>query len=401
MNAERAVAVRTQYPARPGRRVIVVTDLASLRGPTRGTVGLPLRLYWSGPSPAFDLGEPYLRRWLYQIVLREASRPEDLTGLPGPGHADRAVAGAAPAQGRAAGLGGASSAAAGRRARGGLMPVSALHRRVAAVALAAAAVHGFALGGGNALLAHGVISRPTQDVDLFTDQEHGVQAAAGAVQAALRRAGFQAVRQGQAGGLSDMFPDIGEGLAEWIVTAAAGEQMLLQLAYFDRGRQPVVMDIGPVLDLEDAVVGKVCALASRVEPRDYADVAAALERYSPAQLIGFARRLDPGLTGEDFAYAGVTLDQMDDRAFAEIRLSQHQVTTLPERFAAWPRHARTASQEPQPGDPAQHRPGREQPPAARRPGPGTDDPHPAGGRQHQRGQEPAAQAAWEDPEAEP
>jgi len=28
----------------------------------------------------FDLGKPYLRRWLYQIVLREASRPEDLTG---------------------------------------------------------------------------------------------------------------------------------------------------------------------------------------------------------------------------------------------------------------------------------------------------------------------------------
>jgi hypothetical protein len=80
MNAERPVAVRTQYPARPGRRVIVVTDLDSLRGPSEGTVELPLRLYWSGPSPVFDLGEPFLARWLYQIVLREASRPEDLTG---------------------------------------------------------------------------------------------------------------------------------------------------------------------------------------------------------------------------------------------------------------------------------------------------------------------------------
>jgi hypothetical protein len=79
MDAEGAVAVRTQYLARPGRRVVVVTDLASLRGPSRGTVELPLRLYWSGPGPVFDLGEPYLARWLYQIVLREASRPEDLT----------------------------------------------------------------------------------------------------------------------------------------------------------------------------------------------------------------------------------------------------------------------------------------------------------------------------------
>lgn len=80
VNAEGAVAVRTRYQARPGRRVIVVTDLASLRGPARGTVVLPLRLYWSGPSPVFDLEVPYSRRWLYQIVLREASRPEDLTG---------------------------------------------------------------------------------------------------------------------------------------------------------------------------------------------------------------------------------------------------------------------------------------------------------------------------------
>lgn len=79
MNSERAVAVRTRYQARPGRRVIVVADLANLRGPSQGAVELPLRLYWSGPSPLFDLDEPYLRRWLYQIVLREASRPEDLT----------------------------------------------------------------------------------------------------------------------------------------------------------------------------------------------------------------------------------------------------------------------------------------------------------------------------------
>jgi hypothetical protein len=102
------------------------------------------------------------------------------------------------------------------------MPVIDLHRRVAAVALAAAAQHGFALGGGNALLAHGVISRPTQDVDLFTDQEHGVEAAAGAVEAALRNAGFEPERQDQAAGLADMFPGMGEGLAEWIVTAPGG-----------------------------------------------------------------------------------------------------------------------------------------------------------------------------------
>lgn len=74
-----AVAVRTQHPARPGRRAIVVTDLDSLHGPAEGVVKLPLWLYWSVPSPAFDLGKPFMRRWLYEIVLREAAQPEDLT----------------------------------------------------------------------------------------------------------------------------------------------------------------------------------------------------------------------------------------------------------------------------------------------------------------------------------
>ncbi len=57
----------------------MVTDLADLRGPVDGIVTLPLWLYWSCPSPEFDLADPFLRRWLYQIVLREAARPEDLT----------------------------------------------------------------------------------------------------------------------------------------------------------------------------------------------------------------------------------------------------------------------------------------------------------------------------------
>ena len=42
------------------------------------------------------------------------------------------------------------------------MPVGDLHRQIAALALVGAGEHGFALGGGNALLARGVISRPTR-----------------------------------------------------------------------------------------------------------------------------------------------------------------------------------------------------------------------------------------------
>jgi len=215
---------------------------------------------------------------------------------------------------------------------------------VAAIALRAAGQHGFALGGGNALIAHGIISRPTEDVDLFTNEDDGVKAAAGAVGEALQAAGYQAERRDTGGGLADVFYGMGDGLAEWIVTAPDGAQMMLQMAYFDRGRRPVTMDGGPVPDLpvlhlEDVIGSKVCALASRVEPRDYVDTAAALEHYTVDQLIDLAKRLDPGLEDRDFADAGRHLDRMPDRLFTRYVSDQEDVARLRERFASWPRNA--------------------------------------------------------------
>jgi hypothetical protein len=217
------------------------------------------------------------------------------------------------------------------------MPIDELQREVATIALRTAGRHGFALAGGNALIAHGIIDRPTDDVDLFSDQETAVAAAADAVEGALRAAGFEAERRDQAGGLGDIFYGLGEGLAEWIITAPGGQQTMLQMAYFDRTRGPVTMDVGPVLDLEDLAGSKVCALASRVEPRDYVDTAAALQRYSADQLISFARRLDPGLEDRDFADAGSQLDRMPDGLFTRYGLSPEDVARLREQFITWPR----------------------------------------------------------------
>ena len=93
------------------------------------------------------------------------------------------------------------------------MPINELQREVAIIALRAAARNGFALAGGNALIAHGIIDRPTDDVDLFSDQETGVAAAADAVESALAEAGFLAERRDRPGGLEDVFEGMGEGLA--------------------------------------------------------------------------------------------------------------------------------------------------------------------------------------------
>jgi hypothetical protein len=57
-------------------------------------------------------------------------------------------------------------------------------------------------------------------VDLFTDREHGVEQAAATVEAALRQAGFAVQQVDEFAGLADIFPGMGQGLAEWIMGAA-------------------------------------------------------------------------------------------------------------------------------------------------------------------------------------
>jgi hypothetical protein len=217
------------------------------------------------------------------------------------------------------------------------VPIDQLQREVATIALRVAGRHGFALAGGNALIAHGIVDRSTDDVDLFSDQEAGVPAAADEVETALRQAGFRADRRDGASELGDLFEGMGQGLAEWVITAPDGQQTMLQMAYFDRTRGPVTMDVGPVLDLADLAASKVCALASRVEPRDYVDTAAFLARYSPAQLISLAKQLDPGLEDRDFADAGRQLDRMPDGVFKRYKLSPDHIKELRLRLAAWPR----------------------------------------------------------------
>jgi hypothetical protein len=77
MAGARQATPRPRYQARPGRSALVITDLGVLRGPTAGTVELPLRLYW-GANSTFDLDNPAVLRWVYQTVLREAVHDDEL-----------------------------------------------------------------------------------------------------------------------------------------------------------------------------------------------------------------------------------------------------------------------------------------------------------------------------------
>ncbi|HEY8042701.1 MAG TPA: hypothetical protein VIF35_00425 [Streptosporangiaceae bacterium] len=80
MATVRAAAPRRRRASRPGREVLVAASLADLRGPLHGPVELPIWLFWY-PDRTFDLDEPGMLPWMYQTVLREAARPEDLAYL--------------------------------------------------------------------------------------------------------------------------------------------------------------------------------------------------------------------------------------------------------------------------------------------------------------------------------
>ena len=228
-----------------------------------------------------------------------------------------------------------------------------LHRHVARIALKAVGrKYEVALAGGNALMVHEVVSRHTEDVDLFVRRLANVSAAASEIEAALQSAGYttQRIDAAAAGELGDFWPDMGEELAEWEVTAPDGEHTVqVQAAYFETLEDPVsVPGLGPVLALDDLAGWKTVALANRMMARDYIDIAALLKRYTVGQLISLALERDPGLQEADFADAGLQLDRMRDGRLTALLpgLGGEDVGWLRNQFAAWPRDAAPRRDEP-------------------------------------------------------
>lgn len=210
------------------------------------------------------------------------------------------------------------------------MGVDPFQAAVARVALAAAESRGFALAGGNALVVHGLVDRPTLDVDLFSPEPGGPGAVAEHVRRALETAGFrvEVVRR----------PEDSAGEFAQLAVSRSGQTMLLDLARDWRQRPPVRgLAIDPVLHLDDAVGSKVTALVARGLPRDFIDVAAALDRYSRDQLMTLAFVRDPGLRVIDFTNAARALDAVPAEAFASYGLDEAAARRLRAKFADWPR----------------------------------------------------------------
>lgn len=207
-----------------------------------------------------------------------------------------------------------------------------MQRDITRIALEGAEDNGFALAGSGAIREHGFIARPTADVDLFTvmGAHEKFSGAVDGMQQRLRAAGYTV----QVDQRSDAFARM--------EVSASDLETSIDLGIDWRSREPVQLEIGPVLAVEDAVANKVAALYSRGEARDYLDVDAirASGRYSDAQLIALAENADPGFERPMFAERLEMSERIQPREVAIYGVSPTALDEIKGRSQKWARSVR-------------------------------------------------------------
>ncbi|MEU9579881.1 nucleotidyl transferase AbiEii/AbiGii toxin family protein [Streptomyces chilikensis] len=154
-----------------------------------------------------------------------------------------------------------------------------LHARLLADVLALGSPYPLVITGGYGVQAHELLARPSQDLDVATENPAP---------------------------MDDIVRDLADGLTargwriEVIETAplsarltaadAAGQECEVDILKEVFTRPPAVCAYGPVLSEEDVIGTKVRALAERGAPRDALDVFAASRRWTTSDLEEFGRR---------------------------------------------------------------------------------------------------------------
>lgn len=206
------------------------------------------------------------------------------------------------------------------------------HERLAQVGLSAGGAYGFALAGGYAVQAAGLLDRPSEDVDLFAPWDHSgeFETALAAVIDAYEVDGLDVT-------VDQERRFVGSFARLYVTDRASGEASKVELGIDWRANDVIHMAIGPVLHPDDAVMNKMGALFGRAEARDFIDVDAAVHsgRYTWEDLLSLASTADSGFDRRMFADVLMRAESLPASRFGEYGMYGRDLDDLRARFADW------------------------------------------------------------------
>ncbi|QJU56232.1 nucleotidyl transferase AbiEii/AbiGii toxin family protein [Herbiconiux sp. SALV-R1] len=175
---------------------------------------------------------------------------------------------------------------------------------------------------------HGVIDRLSEDVDLFTSDTspQNFDEAVEQVIAALSAYGLDVDTARR----TDRF-------ARLIIRTSDGRRIDVDMGMDWREAEPVALEVGPVLSIQDAIGNKVSALYGRAEARDFFDVDAirAFGRFTDAELIEAARERDPGFDPRIFASQLERVERVTVEDLGEYGVGGDELAALKARLLSW------------------------------------------------------------------
>jgi len=162
---------------------------------------------------------------------------------------------------------------------------------------------GFALAGGAALIARGIVDRGTGDLDFFGRESAAVDRLAPAFERAMRSAGISVARL-----------RVAPGFVRFELTR--GEQRCeVDLGYDARLWPLQQTPLGPTIGDDELAADKTLALFGRAAARDYIDVHALARRHGEPRLLELAAAKDRGFSAAHLADALQAIDRLDREQF--------------------------------------------------------------------------------------
>jgi len=164
---------------------------------------------------------------------------------------------------------------------------------------------GYLLGGGGALLAHGLTSRPTQDLD-FVGSPSTERADSVAEQFA---------NTAESSGIASRTVQRGDTFTRLVI--GVDIQLIIDFAIdVPPILEPVITAAGPTFAPEELAARKLTALFGRAEARDFTDVYALCQVFPRSLLIERAKQIDLGFNEVELATAIRSIRRFQQSEFA-------------------------------------------------------------------------------------